>query len=120
MPGAWPTHEQYLDVFAGAIVATCRSVLNTPTPVRRLGENGVRIGATVEMAMSYEEVALACAGRPFEAQKPATRKAPLSTRRQRLRYLELHPEVTHAQDKVELLKNAGLVARSTYWRDVYV
>jgi hypothetical protein len=35
---AIPTRAEYLEVFAPAIVATCRSILNTSTPVRTIGE----------------------------------------------------------------------------------
>ncbi len=33
-PWKWPTREEYFDVFRPAIIATCRSVLNTSSPVR--------------------------------------------------------------------------------------
>lgn len=38
----WPTQEEVLEVMSPAIVATCRSVLNQPSPVRSFGDNFVK------------------------------------------------------------------------------
>src|SRR5690349_3590001 len=38
MGSTFPTRDDMLEVMTPAIVATCRSVLNTSTPVRTLGE----------------------------------------------------------------------------------
>ena len=37
-PSDWPTRDELADMFAPAILAACRSVLNTSSPARALGD----------------------------------------------------------------------------------
>jgi len=57
-PDAWPTREDCLEVLAPSIVATCRSVLNTSSPARSLGQSTDALsGLTLDPPRSRARIA---------------------------------------------------------------